>query len=58
MCFGIPGRIIRIDDRERKLATVDVSGVKPQIKIVCIVDDEHAVDDCVGDWVPGMPASR
>jgi hydrogenase expression/formation protein HypC len=51
MCLGIPGRIIEINDVTKKLATVDVGGVKRQINIACIVDDEHPVESCVGDWV-------
>lgn len=51
MCLGIPGRIVAIDDAERKLATVDVSGVKRQINVACIVSDDHPVENCVGDWV-------
>lgn len=51
MCLGIPGRIVKIDDAAKKLATVDVSGVKRQINIACIVSEEHPVDSCVGDWV-------
>jgi hydrogenase expression/formation protein HypC len=51
MCLGIPGRITRIDDVARKLATVDVGGVKRQINIACIVDDAHPVEACLGDWV-------
>ena len=51
MCLGIPGRIIKIDDAARKLATADVSGVKRQVNIACIVDPEHPVEACVGDWV-------
>jgi hydrogenase expression/formation protein HypC len=51
MCLGIPGRIVTIDDLERKLATVDVSGVRRQVNIACIVSDEHPVEACVGDWV-------
>jgi hydrogenase expression/formation protein HypC len=51
MCLGIPGQIVKIDDAQRKLATVDVSGVKRQINIACIVDDDHPVEACVGDWV-------
>lgn len=51
MCLGIPGRIVRIDDAGRKLATVDVSGVRRQINIACIVDANHPVESCVGDWV-------
>jgi hydrogenase expression/formation protein HypC len=51
MCLGIPGQIVKIDDAQRKLATVDVSGVKRQVNIACIVDDAHPVEACVGDWV-------
>jgi hydrogenase expression/formation protein HypC len=51
MCLGIPGRIVTIDDARKKLATVDVSGVKRQVNIACIVDEKHPVDACLGDWV-------
>ncbi|MBX9647966.1 MAG: HypC/HybG/HupF family hydrogenase formation chaperone [Xanthobacteraceae bacterium] len=51
MCLGIPGRIVEIVDVGKKLATVDVGGVKRQINIACIVNDEHSVESCVGDWV-------
>ena len=51
MCLGIPGRIVTIDDVGRKLATVDVSGVKRQVNIACIVDEAHPAAACVGDWV-------
>jgi len=51
MCLGIPGRIVRIDDAANMLATVDVGGVRRQINIVCILDETHPVESCVGDWV-------
>lgn len=51
MCLGIPGQIMKIDDAARKIATVDVSGVRRQVNIACVVDDAHPVDSCVGDWV-------
>jgi hydrogenase expression/formation protein HypC len=51
MCLGIPGQIIRIDDAARWLATVDIGGVRRQVNIICIVDDDHPVEACVGDWV-------
>jgi hydrogenase expression/formation protein HypC len=51
MCLGIPGRIVRVDDPVRKLATVDVGGVKRQVNIACIVSEAHPVEACVGDWV-------
>ena len=51
MCLGIPGQIVRIDDAAKKLATADVSGVRRQVNITCIVDEDHNVESCVGDWV-------
>lgn len=51
MCLGIPGQIVEIIDAQKKLAKADVSGVKRQVNIACIVDGEHPVESCVGDWV-------
>jgi hydrogenase expression/formation protein HypC len=33
------------------LATADVNGVRRQVNIACIVDDDHPLESCVGDWV-------
>lgn len=51
MCLGIPGQIVQITQREHKLAMVDVLGVRREINIACIVDAQHPVDGCIGDWV-------
>lgn len=51
MCLGIPGQITEIVNADLKLALVDVGGVKRSVNIACIVDDEHPVESCVGDWV-------
>ena len=51
MCLGIPGCIVRIDDPATMTATVDVCGVRRQINVSCIVDDDHPLQSCVGDWV-------
>ncbi len=51
MCLGIPGRIIKIDDVDKKLATVDVSGVRRQVNVACIVDNSNPIETCVGEWV-------
>ena len=51
MCLGIPGRIETIDDPVRRLATVDVGGVKRLVNIACVVSDERPASACVGDWV-------
>ncbi len=51
MCLGIPGQIIAIDDTANDLATVEVGGVRRKVNIACIIDEEHPVESCVGDWV-------
>ena len=51
MCLGIPGQIVEISDPLRKLAVVDVGGVRRTVNIACIVNDEHSVSSCLGDWV-------
>ena len=51
MCLGIPGRIVEICDAEKKLALVEVGGVKRQVNLACIVNEEHPVESCLGDWV-------
>jgi len=51
MCLGIPGQIVSLDETIPKLATVDVGGVRREINISCIVDEEHPLESCVGEWV-------
>ena len=51
MCLGIPGQITSIVDATHQLATVEVGGVKRTINIACIVDAEHPLESCVGEWV-------
>ena len=51
MCLGIPGRIVEISDAANKLALVDIGGVKRPVNSACIVDAEHPVERCLGDWV-------
>ena len=51
MCLGVPGRITEIIDPNKKLAIVDVSGVKRQVNIACIVNDQNPPESCVGNWV-------
>ncbi|HET6375773.1 MAG TPA: HypC/HybG/HupF family hydrogenase formation chaperone [Methylocella sp.] len=51
MCLGIPGQIVAISDPANMLGIVDVSGVRREINLACIVSDDHSVEDCLGDWV-------
>jgi hydrogenase expression/formation protein HypC len=50
MCLAIPGQVIEIVDAERRLAKVDVAGVKRNINIGLLdVEEEGGVQP--GDWV-------
>lgn len=51
MCLGIPGQVVAISDAENKLALVEIGGIRREINLACIVDEDHRVEDCVGDWV-------
>jgi hydrogenase expression/formation protein HypC len=51
MCLGIPGQIIAISDSDNWLGIVDVSGVRREINLVCVVSDDHPIEACIGDWV-------
>jgi len=51
MCLGIPGKIIEISDEKNLLAKVDVSGIQRQVNIACIIDEDHPLETCVGNWV-------
>ena len=51
MCLGVPGKIVEITDESRKLALVDVAGVKREINVTCVVNEEHPLKSCIGDWV-------
>lgn len=49
MCLGIPGQIVEISDAERKLALVDVSGVRREVNVACIAEG-NPLDDLIGVW--------
>lgn len=49
MCLGIPGRIVEILDEDLLLAKADVSGVRRNINIGLVHNEDERVE--VGDWV-------
>jgi len=42
---------VEISDAERNLATVSINGVRREVVLSCIVDKEHPLESCVGEWV-------
>ena len=51
MCLGIPGQIVEVHEPQRKLAMVEVGGVRRVVNITCIVNEAHPAEACLGDWV-------
>lgn len=51
MCLGIPGQIVAISDAVNLRGIVSVAGVRREINLHCVVDDEHPVESCLGIWV-------
>lgn len=51
MCLGIPGQIVEISDLKNKLGMVEIGGVRREVNLACIVDENHSADSCVGEWV-------
>jgi len=51
MCLGIPGQVVEIVDAAKHLAKVEISGVRRQISLACIVSASHPIESCIGDWV-------
>lgn len=49
MCLGIPGQIVEIVDPLRKLAMVEVMGVRRQVNVACILKDEP-LESLIGTW--------
>jgi hydrogenase expression/formation protein HypC len=51
MCLGIPGQVVAVADADACLGVVEVSGVRRKVNLACVVDEEHPIAACVGDWV-------
>ena len=50
MCLGIPGRIVAIADPARKLATMEVCGVRREINVACIAPADLPLEALLGTW--------
>ncbi len=50
MCLAIPGRVLEVVDEAKNLAKVDVAGVRRNVNIGLLVDDDGGGIG-PGDWV-------
>ncbi len=51
MCLGIPGQVVEITNIDRKMALVEVSGVRREVSLECVIDESYSLQMCVGNWV-------
>lgn len=49
MCLAIPGRIVEILDEDLQIAKVEVGGVRRNINVSLVSDDQDKI--VIGDWV-------
>lgn len=49
MCLGIPGRITAITDPARLMAMAEVSGVRREVNVACVMGND--LPALVGQWV-------
>lgn len=49
MCLAIPGQVLEVVDAENRLAAVDVAGVRRNVSIGLLDDEDGGAR--VGDWV-------
>ncbi|WP_186387457.1 MULTISPECIES: HypC/HybG/HupF family hydrogenase formation chaperone [unclassified Stappia] len=49
MCLGIPGQIVAITDPARLMALAEVSGVRREVNVACVMGT--SLDSLVGKWV-------
>jgi hydrogenase expression/formation protein HypC len=49
MCLAIPGRVVELIDSANQIAKVDVVGVRRNINVGLLSDDDGGVQP--GDWV-------
>jgi hydrogenase expression/formation protein HypC len=49
MCLAIPAQVIEIVDQEKRLALVDIAGLRRNVNIGLLDDDGGGA--CPGDWV-------
>ena len=49
MCLGIPGEIVALATDD--LAWVEISGVRRQVSLACLLDERTRAEDLLGQWV-------
>ncbi|MEM6926592.1 MAG: HypC/HybG/HupF family hydrogenase formation chaperone [Myxococcota bacterium] len=51
MCLGIPGEIVEVLDEHGHVGKVDIGGVRRDVNLMLVVDENQPIEDLVGTWV-------
>ena len=51
MCLGVPGRIVAIEDEQRKLGVIECAGVRRTASLHLVAEAERPLAELVGTWV-------
>lgn len=51
MCLGVPGRIVAIEDEQRKLGIIECAGVRRTASLHLVAEPERPLAELVGSWV-------
>lgn len=50
MCLGIPGQIVEIKDAASAVAIINVSGVKRDVNLSCVIPANGDLESLIGRW--------
>lgn len=51
MCLGIPGQVIAIEDEDKALGMIEVSGVRRAANLALVRDEGQPLSALIGSWV-------
>lgn len=50
MCLGIPGQIVEIKDAASAVAVINISGVKRDVNLSCVIPADGDLEPLIGRW--------
>ena len=51
MCLGIPGQVVAIEDEDKALGVIEVSGVRRTANLDLVRDEGQPLSALIGSWV-------
>jgi len=51
LCLGIPGQVVAIEDEDKALGVIEVSGVRRTANLDLVRDEGQPLSALIGSWV-------